>query len=277
MSADHRRRLWVAACAPFLLASVMWCAGQASNAAQAGGETQQKATKGSSSFPPELVEQGSVLFQRDCAFCHGRDAMGGESGPDLTHSRLVRSDVDGEKIGAVVRSGRPAKGMPPFDRSDEQIAALAAFIHTQQKNAANRPGGRKGVDASDLQTGNVEAGKRYFEGAGGCAKCHSATGDLAGIATRHQGLELEMRMLYPENAKSRVSVTLSSGEVVNGTLEYLDEFTVGLIDESGTYRSWRTRDVRYKVDAPVNAHVELFSKYSDADIHNLMAYLQTMH
>jgi cytochrome c oxidase cbb3-type subunit 3 len=72
-------------------------------------------------------------------------------------------------------------------------------------------------------------------------------------------------------------VTLASGEVVNGTLEYLDEFTVGLIDESGTYRSWRTRDVRYKVDAPVNAHVELFSRYSDADIHNLMAYLQTMH
>ena len=167
--------------------------------------------------------------------------------------------------------------MPPFDRSDEQIAALVAFIHTQQKNAVNRPGGRKGVDASDLQTGSVEAGKKYFEGAGGCAKCHSPSGDLAGIASRHEGLELEMRMLYPEGAKSKVSVTLASGQVVSGTLEYLDEFTVGLIDESGTYRSWRTRDVRYKVDAPVNAHVELFSRYSDSDIHDLMAYLQTMH
>jgi cytochrome c oxidase cbb3-type subunit 3 len=27
----------------------------------------------------------------------------------------------------------------------------------------------------------------------------------------------------------------------------------------------------------VNAHVELFSKYTDADVHNLMAYLQTLH
>ncbi len=34
--------------------------------------------------------------------------------------------------------------------------------------------------------------------------------------------------------------------------------------------------MKYKVDAPVNAHVELFGKYTDADIHNLMAYLQTL-
>jgi len=27
----------------------------------------------------------------------------------------------------------------------------------------------------------------------------------------------------------------------------------------------------------VDAHVTLFSKYTDADIHNLMAYLQTLH
>jgi cytochrome c oxidase cbb3-type subunit 3 len=83
-------------------------------------------------------------------------------------------------------------------------------------------------------------------------------------------------MLYPKHAKSRVAVTLASGQIIPGTLEYLDEFTVGLIDSTGAYRSWRTGDVQYKVDAPVNAHVELFSKYTDADIHNLMAYLQTL-
>jgi cytochrome c oxidase cbb3-type subunit 3 len=42
------------------------------------------------------------------------------------------------------------------------------------------------------------------------------------------------------------------------------------------YRSWRTSDVKYQVDPSLNAHVELFSKYTDADIHNLMAYLQTL-
>lgn len=248
---------------------------QAGSNSPAAGESQQKAATGSK-YPPELVEQGNSLFQQRCAFCHGRDAGGGETGPDLTRSRLVGSDVDGEKIGAVVRSGRPEKGMPPFDLADAEITALSAFIHTQRANARNRPGGRKGVDASDLQTGNAQAGKQYFEGAGGCVKCHSATGDLAGIASRHQGLELERRMLYPEHAKSKVAVTLPSGDRISGVLAYLDEFTVGLTDEDGVYHSWRTRDVQYEVDAPVEAHVKLFGKYTDDDIHNLMAYLQTL-
>ena len=182
-----------------------------------------------------------------------------------------------DKIGPVIRNGRPDKGMPRFDRSDDQIESIVAFIHTQQTRVLTRTGGRKGVDPEALQTGNAEAGKQYFNGAGGCSTCHSPTGDLAGIASRHQGLELERRMLYPRHAKSKVRVTLTSGQTVAGTLEYLDEFTVGLIDSAGTYRSWRTRDVKFKVDSPVDAHVALFDKYTDDDVHNLMAYLQTLH
>ncbi len=116
----------------------------------------------------------------------------------------------------------------------------------------------------------------YFNGAGGCSNCHSPTGDLAGIATRYQGLQLEERMLYPKGAKSTVAVTLPSGQTISGTLAYLDEFTVALRDSGGTYRSWPTNQVKYRVDAPVDAHVTLFSKYTDDDIHNLMAYLQTL-
>jgi cytochrome c oxidase cbb3-type subunit 3 len=137
------------------------------------------------------------------------------------------------------------------------------------------------VDVSDLQTGNVEAGKKYFNGPGGCATCHSPTGDLAGVASRYQGLELEEQMLYPRHAKSKVTITPPSGESITGVLAYRDEFTVGLIDDTGTYRSWHVgdapNDAHYKVDSPVDAHVELFGKYSDADVHNLMAYMQTLH
>ncbi len=232
-------------------------------------------------YPAELVQQGAALFRQDCSFCHGRDATGGETGPDLTRSKLVAADVNGDKIAPVIRNGRPDKGMPPFDRSEQQIAGLVAFIHTQQQAALGLSGrrgngGRKGVDPSDLQTGNAEAGKRYFEGSGGCGKCHSPNGDLAGVASRYKGLELEEQMLYPKNAKSKVTVTLASGQQIAGTLAYLDEFTVGLINAGGTYQSWRIRDVKYEVDAPVEAHVDLFSKYTDEDVHNLMAYLQTL-
>ena len=260
---------------------VSLAASTAQTPAKASNGAAQTSPAASKSYPPELVQQGSALFRKDCSFCHGRDAGGGESGPDLTRSRLVTADVNGDKIGPVVRNGRPDKGMPPFDRSDDQIASLAAFIHTQQNNAiagAGRRGngGRKGVDVSDLQTGNVEAGKKYFEGAGACATCHSPTGDLAGLASRYQGLELEERMLYPRHAKPKVSVTLSSDETITGALAYLDEFTVGLIGPDGSYRSWRIRDVQYKVDPVLNAHVEQFPKYTDSDVHNLMAYLQTL-
>lgn len=235
----------------------------------------QTATSAVKPYPPALVENGSVLFRQDCSFCHGRDAAGGEGGPDLTRSRLVSADKDGDKMGPVIRNGRPAKGMPRFEVSDRQIASLMAFIHTQQNNVPKRAGGRKGVDVADLQTGNAEAGRQYFGGAGGCAACHSPTGDLSGVASRYQGLELEQQMLYPKHPKSKVEVTLASGETISGVLEYLDEFTVGLIDSTG-YHSWRTSDVKYKLDAPVEAHAELLSKYTDDEIHNLMAYLQTL-
>lgn len=272
---------WISRCSVMLAA--LWLVILAVSAAQAPTQTtpsrgavQPSGTTASKSYSPELIEKGGVIFARDCSFCHGRDAGGGESGPDLTRSKLVIQDLDGDKIGPVVRNGRPEKGMPPFNFSDEEIASLMAFIHTQQKNALTRKeGGRKGVDVADLQTGNVEAGKQYFNGAGGCATCHSPTGDLVGVASRYQGLALEKQMLYPEDAKSKVTVT-RAGQTITGTLEYLDEFTIGLIDRTGVYRSWRTADVQYKVDAPVNAHVELFDKYTDTDIHNLMAYLQTL-
>jgi len=227
-------------------------------------------------YPQDLVRSGGVLFRQNCSFCHGRDAGGGETGPDLTRSKLVTSDVDGNKIGPVVRAGRPDKGMPHFDLPEQQIASLVAFIHTQQHNALTRRGGRKGVDVSDLQTGNADAGKKYFEGAGGCTACHSATGDLATVNSRYRGLELEIQMLYPQHAKSKVTVTPKSGEAITGQLAYLDEFTVALTDAAGTYRSWRVSDVQYRLDAPANAHIELFSRYTDADVHNLMAYLQSL-
>ncbi|GGG88445.1 c-type cytochrome [Edaphobacter dinghuensis] len=223
-----------------------------------------------------LVEAGKSLFQQNCAFCHGRDAMGGETGPDLTRSKLVLADVGGDKISEVVRDGRPEKKMPAFNFSSQEVSSIAAFVHSQEKKASSMKGGRRGVDVSDLQTGNAALGEKYFNGAGTCAKCHSATGDLAGIAKRYEGLQLEMRMLYPHGAKSKVVVTLPSGEKLAGTLVYQDEFVIGMRDESGTYHSWKTRNVKFHVDSPVDAHVELFDKYTDADIHNLMAYLQTL-
>jgi cytochrome c oxidase cbb3-type subunit 3 len=225
---------------------------------------------------PAVIESGKSQFLQQCAFCHGRDTGGGETGPDLTRSKVVADDVAGNQIGVVVRNGRPDKGMPRFNVSDQELTALVAFIHDQKTKAESQKGGRRGVEVADLQTGNAAAGKAYFNGAGTCSTCHSGTGDLEGVAKRYQGLKLEQRMLYPQGATSHLTVTLPSGETVTGKLAYRDEFTIGLRDDKGWFRSWPASKVHYTVDAPAEAHVKLLEKYTDDDVHNLMAYLQTL-
>lgn len=228
------------------------------------------------SHPSGVSEVGGALFRQNCAFCHGREAQGGETGPDLTRSKLVLADLKGNKISEVVRNGRPEKKMPAFNFSSEELLSLAAFIHAQEAKAVAQKGKRKGVDVSDLQTGSVEAGRQYFNGAGTCATCHSATGDLAGVASRFEGLQLEQRMLYPKDVKGRLTVSLPSGQEVTGTMAYMDEFTVALRDSNGIYHSWAASKVKYSLNSPVHAHADLFRQYTDEDIHNLMAYLQTL-
>ncbi len=223
---------------------------------------------------PATVEKGQTVFRRDCAFCHGRDAAGGESGPDLTRSKLVAGDAAGAALTPVIRNGRPGQGMPAFQLSEAEITAVVAFLHSQHAKADAKPGARRGVDVADLQTGDAAAGKQYFAQA--CAACHSPTGDLKGIASRLKGLAIEERMLYPRNPKATVTVTLPGGEIVSGTLAYQDEFTVALRDSAGKYRSWPTESLHYKVSAPADAHADLLPRYSDADVHNLVAYLQTL-
>ena len=171
---------------------------------------------------------------------------------------------------------RPAKGMPGFPFDEAQIANLVAFIHAKQDLALSQSGNRKGVDEADLQTGDAAAGKRYFEGPGGCTKCHTATGDLAGVARRYSGLRLEMQMLYPRETPQKVSIKTPTGETLNGTLEYQDEFTIGIKDSSGKYHSWPVKAITFTVDDALQAHRHALEKYTDEDIHNVLAYVQTL-
>ena len=233
--------------------------------------------------PPQQIQAGEPLFSARCGFCHGRDAAGGEGGTDLTRSALVTEDVHGDKIAPVVRNGRVDKGMPAFDLGESDLTAIVAFIHDQKRKAETRQGNRRTVENDDLQTGNAGAGKVYFN-AGGCSNCHSPTGDLAGIANRLQGLALLQRMLYPrpgrgagpDVTRTQATVTLRSGQTIVGKLAYRDEFTIALTDASGWYRSWSAADVKFSVNDPLEAHAAQLGKYTDDDMHNVLAYLQTL-
>jgi cytochrome c oxidase cbb3-type subunit 3 len=231
-------------------------------------------------YPQEQIARGETAFQQNCAFCHGRDAGGGETGPDLTRSPLVAEDVRGDKIGPVVHGGRVDKGMPSFTLPDQDLAAIVAFIHDQKTKADSEQGGRQHVTPDDLETGNAAAGKAFFEGEGKCTSCHSAAGDLAGVGNRFQGLALLQRMLYPggrgTGPTATATVTLASGQSFSGKVAYRDEFTIALRDAGGKYHSWPTDSVKFTVTDPMQAHVDLLGKYTDEQMHNVYAYLETL-
>src|SRR6266852_9242246 len=142
------------------------------------------------------VERGHKQFEQACGFCHGPDATGAR-GPDLVRSPLVAHDVKGDKIGEVIRLGRPDKGMPAMPMTDQQVLDIAAYLHARAAEALNSAGIPSIYPIEKLLTGDPEDGKAYFNGAGGCKTCHSPTGDLATIATKYSPIDLEARMLYP--------------------------------------------------------------------------------
>ena len=69
-------------------------------------------------------------------------------------------------------------------------------------------------------------------------------------------------------------MTLPSGESLAGTLKRLDDFNVSMYDDSGTYHSWpRPAGIKVNIEDPLAAHRALLQKYTDDDMHNLLAYL----
>jgi cytochrome c oxidase cbb3-type subunit 3 len=232
---------------------------------------------------PAAIERGKGLYSVNCQFCHGADTRGGDGGPSLLRSALVLADDHGELMAPVVRSGRP--GMPKFTLTDEQIADVAAFVHTFR--AAGYDESR--MKPPSILVGDAKAGEAYF--ASKCASCHSPTGDLRGLATRIPDPRmLQQTWLMPGTGVGRgaspvvrvpattVTVTLPSGERVEGKLDRLDDFIVSLTTADGTRRSFRTEGNTPKVDIhdPLQPHRDLWRTYSDTDIHNVTAFLVTL-
>jgi len=221
------------------------------------------------------AQRGGKLFVQSCAFCHGPDATGAR-GPDLVRSALVAHDQKGELISEVIRSGRPDKGMPALQMTEEQIADIAAFLHARALEALRSAEVPKAYPAEKLLTGSASEGKAFFESAGGCTSCHSPTGDLAGVSSKYSAVELEARMLYPEGKKKTAVVKLATGEEIRGEVVHLDDFIIGLRGESGWYRSFSRGKVKLEVQDPLEAHQKLLDKLTQREMHNLYAYIYSL-
>ena len=73
-----------------------------------------------------------------------------------------------------------------------------------------------------------------------------------------------------------MKVTLASGESINGTVRVMNDFDISITDAAGHYHQWPRDQVKVEVEDRLSGHRALLPKYTDADIHNLTAYLVTL-
>jgi cytochrome c oxidase cbb3-type subunit III len=223
------------------------------------------------------AKKGEPLFAANCAGCHGKAARGGQ-GPDLVRSVVVLHDEKDETIGPVIKSGRPEAGMPPFPQlSADDIHNISQFLKMQVELTANRGTYGKTYSSERAKaSGDAQKGQEFF--AANCVSCHSATGDLATIGAKFpQAATMQARFIWPvSTGPTSATVTTKSGEVIGGTLLKLNDFDVELRDSSGQFHYWPRDQVDVKVEDKLGGHRALLPKYTDADLHNVTAYLITL-
>jgi cytochrome c oxidase cbb3-type subunit III len=227
--------------------------------------------------------RGATTYAGDCAKCHGASARGSATAPDLLRSHVVLHDrfeeLRGKEFPAVL-----SKAPHNFEFTAAQLADLSQFLTLSVNNILRSGYSNEPVK---LLTGNAKAGEEYFNGDGGCSKCHSVSGDLAGVGKRYPAATLQQKFLFPNSGfrgagkpplpKTQVTVTLASSKTVKGTLVRVDDFNVSLRESSGAYATFeRGAGVKVELIDPFAGHIALLDKYTDSDIHNLLAYLVTI-
>ena len=239
----------------------------------------------SRSFDMAQVERGGTTFAAQCASCHGANARGGKTTKtdvDLLRSDLVQLDRGGQQVSEFLKFGRPEKGMPKFDLPQSDGVDVAIWLHHEITVAVERGVYRK----LNVFSGDAKAGEAFFNGAvGKCKTCHSVTGDLSGLGARcnHDAPTLQLAIIGGSACGTRIgggdgvtaTVTLKSGEQFTGTPGLINDFVVQIRLPNGEDKAW-VRDGGWPQVTRTNrrqAHVDLMTRYTDANIHDLAAYL----
>jgi cytochrome c oxidase cbb3-type subunit III len=239
--------------------------------------------------------RGRKTYASACIQCHGTQARGGQGGSNILRSSTLLHDRYGNLLGPFLRKDHPVQSGPPASSyTDTQIVDLSHFLRERFNDTLR---GSPIFIVQNVLTGDRRSGEAYFNGDGGCRECHSPTGDLKGIGARLDPPALQQRFLFPRPptrgprapapaggaagvavAKpTTVTVTTASGETVTGVLVSLDDFTVALRDPNGGYRSFkRAADLTVVKNDPYAAHVALLDKYTDKNMHDIVAYLESL-
>ncbi|MEP6915578.1 MAG: cytochrome c [Acidobacteriota bacterium] len=236
------------------------------------------------------ADRGKVVWGAECINCHGTMARGTDTGPNIVRSLLVLRDRYGTQLGPFLKKGHPMQsGKPSAGVTDAQITDLANFLR-QRVNDSLR--GSPLFVVRNVLTGDAKAGADYFNGAGRCSTCHTGTtSSLSGIGARYEPVDLQQRFLFPGGGRGRgargggppattaiiVAVTPPGGETASGVLIAMDDFNVSLRDASGAYRTFkRTAAVKVVKTDPLEPHHALLDTITDKNMHDVVAYLESL-
>jgi cytochrome c oxidase cbb3-type subunit 3 len=236
----------------------------------------------------ESATRGRPVYAAQCINCHGTQARGTDNGPNLVRSEVVLSDRFGSMLGPFLAKGHPLQsGAASSSLTDAQVKDLMNFLR-QRINDGLR--GSPIFVAGNVLTGDVKAGEAFFSGPGQCTQCHSTTGNLAGIGMRLDPVNLQQRVIFPmvgRGSRGRgagapapvttVSVTPGTGAAMSGTLVFMDDFVVTLRDANNVMRTVRrTPDVKVVKTNPFQFHIDLLDRITDKQMHDVVAYLETL-
>jgi cytochrome c oxidase cbb3-type subunit III len=287
------RTLVVVPAAVLLTAAIVRAQGGGAGGRGAAGD-QTPAVPQISSRPPvdqAAHDRGRALWATHCIDCHGSQARGSGTGPNIIRAKTVNFDrssfTPGSVLGPFLKAGHPTQsGKASASFTEDEIVGLANFLRqrvndTMRGSPLFRPG--------DILVGDAKAGEAFFNGAGGCATCHNATTrSLVGIRTRiATTVDLQQRMLFPSSGgRGRggapnpnavtVTVTPASGSAVSGVLVERSDFYVTFRQADGTIRVLPTTGAKVVTTNPLQAHVDLLDRISDKQIHDLVAYLENL-
>ena len=244
-------------------------------------------------YPQDAVDRGLTAYNTTCGYCHGARAKGGNAGPDLITSDVSLHDEDGVGMAEYLKGAVHQKAAK-LDLAQPAVYDIAAYIHSRIIVAAVT---REEAHPDEvLKAGNADAGKAYFNGAGGCTKCHAIDGNLKGVGAKYDPITLQDKIVSPRQGGGRggrgggggaaapnptaitATVTLPDGKTVKGLPMLVTDFDVTIRLDDGSTQTWARNNGIPKVELndPLAGHVEIMKKLKDADMHNLTAYLATL-
>ena len=194
-------------------------------------------------------DRGRALWAIHCVGCHGTQARGSDTGPNIIRTKTVNFDrssfTPGSVLGPFLKAGHQTdSGKSSASFTDEEIVGLAHFLR-QKVNDTMRSSPLFTV--ADILVGDAKAGEAYFNGAGGCATCHNAAHPQPRRHSRARRLDRRSPAAHALPHAGRnvadnpnavtVTVTPASGPPISGVLIEQSDFYVTLRQADGTIRA----------------------------------------